>query len=330
MKASNVLSLKRLWLVTTLLLTLSLPSLTSCKSTTTAQSTDLVATTQLVPQAEYPELPPLRPGAIYSPRLENVRRIALEDEANDAIPAGSYQKVTALLTSANIFYQTDPNGNDVACIPMIAAMIDRDATYKSTAEMQHIFDEAYQDGLAFTPKLFDIALANHLYLDGLENAVKAASHIVDKANRRAKSKGSELTQEEIAADLNDLVRYSAIIDKEHYVDATLALISALESNGYEVIEIDNRFLGKDGHEDLTLPYRAIHLGVKDGNRIIEIQVHDHSSQAIRESTHEIYEHMRQLDKQSDEYRRLDQQRLDAWSTYQNPIGIERIQSRFPQ
>lgn len=290
------------------------------------------AATALVVQDEYPELPALRPGAKYSPRLENVRRIAHEDEQSDAIPAGSYDKVVKQLTSKNVLYQTDPNGNDIACIPLIAAMIDRDATYHSTKGMQKVFDEAYKDGLKFTSKLFDIAIANGLYLDGLENAVKAASHIVDKVNRKEQNwrkahPGEEPTAEVIAADLNDLVRYSAITTKDKYVKATLALISSLEQNGYVVEEIDNRFLGKDGKQDLTLPYRAIHLGVRSGERMIEIQVHDHSSQGIRESTHEIYEKMRQLDKNSDEYKRLDKMRQDAWKDYVNPAGIEQIQSK---
>ena len=285
--------------------------------------------TELVVQEDYPELPALRPGAMYSARLENVRRIALEDELNDAIPVGRYQKVVTKLTPKNVLYQTDPNGMDVACIPMIAAMIDNDATRNGSKEFQRLFDEAYKDGMKFTPKLFDIAIANGLYLDGLENAVKAASHIVDKANRkidgyRTKNNKAEASLEDVAASLNDLVRYSAITTKDRYVDATLALIKSLEDSGYEITEVDNRFLGKDGKEDLRATYRAIHLTVKSGQRLIEIQVHDHSSQAIRESTHEIYEEMRQLSPDSDQYKQLDEQRRTAWQNYQNPVGIERI------
>ena len=323
MKARHYL--KHLWLSALVLLTLTQPAVfTSC--TTTKVSTELVT------QNKYPELPPLRAGAVYSARLENVRRIALEDEQTGAIPAGSYREVTSRLTADNVLYQTDPNGKLVASIPLIAAMIDRDAARISTPRMQQVFDEAYADGLKFTAQLFDIAIANHLYLDGLENAVKGASHIVDKANRklgqyRSANDRSDAGTDEVAEGLNDLVRYSAITTKDKYVEATLALISSLEAAGYTVAKVDNRFLGKDGKQDLTLPYRAIHLDVRSGKRQIEIQVHDHSSQSIRESTHELYEKMRQLDPQSDEYKRLDQLRLEAWKPYVNPEGIERIVPR---
>lgn len=316
--------LKHLWLSALVLLTLT-------HATTFTSCTTPKAATELVVQNAYPELPPLRPGAVYSARLENVRRIALEDETTGAIPAGSYREVTSKLTAKNVLYQTDPDGRLVASIPLIAAMIDRDAARISTEAVQQVFDEALADGQKFTEQLFDIALANHLYLDGLENAVKGASHIVDKANRKLaqyrSEHNTEASPDEVAEALNDLVRYSAITTKEHYVEATLALISSLEAAGYTIAKVDNRFLGKDGKQDLTLPYRAIHLDVRSGKRQIEIQVHDHSSQGIRESTHELYEKMRQMDPASDEYKRLDQQRLEAWKPYVNPAGIERIQTR---
>lgn len=314
--------LQRLTLAAALLIAVSQPlAFTSC--------TTQKAGTELVVQAAYPELPAIRQGAVYSPRLENVRRIALEDEKNDAIPAGRYEQVVKHLSQKNVLYQTDPNGADVASIPLIAAMIDRDATYHGSKEFQKVFDQAYKDGLKFTSKLLDIAIENGLYLDGLENAVKGASHIVDKANRklekyRDKSQNADASAEDVAGTLGDLVRYSAITTKDRYVKATQALIASLEKAGYEITEVDNRFLNKDGKVDLTLPYRAIHLTVRSGQRLIEIQVHDHSSQSIRESTHETYERMRQLSPDSEEYKQLDRLRQEAWSSYVTPEGIEQI------
>ena len=290
------------------------------------------AATALVVQSEYPELPPLRPGAKYSSRMENVRRIAFEDEQNGAIPSGSYQRVVSSLTPQNVLYQTDPEGQDVASIPLIAAMIDNDATLHGSKEFQHIFDEAYHDGMEFTPRLMEIISANGLYLFGLENAVKAASHIVDKANRwvstyRRQSDNPEATPEEAAHYLNDLVRYSAETTKENYVEGTLALINSLRENGYEVLVVNNRYLDQDGKENLQASYRSVHVTVKIGERLIEIQIHDHSSQYIRESTHEIYEKMRKLSRDSEEYQRLNEQMLVAWQSYQNPAGIERIKNQ---
>ena len=313
-----------LWLLAALTLAILPPiGLTSCSAQRAGQ--------EAVVQDEYPELPAIKPGARYSSRLENVRRIALEDEANDAIPAGSYKLVTSQLTAKNVLYQTDPEGNLIASIPLLAAMIDRDATYHDTQGMQKAFDDAYRDGLAFTPRLVDIAIANHLYLEGLENAVKGASHIVDKAHRwvnrwREENNRPDATLEEIAAGLYDLVRYTALTDKQSYVPATQALIKSLEENGYEVLKVDNRYLGADGKQDPTKPYRAIHLNVRSGQRLIEIQVHEMESHKIIEETHEIYEKMRQFSTDSEEYKRYDKMRLDAWQKYTNPEGIELIQS----
>lgn len=283
----------------------------------------------LTPQDDYPELPPLQFGASYSPRMESVRRIAAQDEASGAIERGSYAKVVAQLTQKNLLYQQDPEGHQVACIPLLAAMIDRDARRNGSERMQEIFDQAYADGLEVTKRLFGITQANGFYLDGLENAVKAASHINDKARRwlkwwREEYKQPEATVEDVAASFNDLVRYSALCDKARYVEATLALIDDLKANGFEIVQVDNRFLDKEGRQDLNRTYRAVHLTVRSGERLVEIQVHDYSSREIREYTHEIYEKMRQLDEESDEYKRMSQQCVDAWKDYANPEGIERI------
>lgn len=315
--------LKPLWLLSALLVVaVSAPTFTACRATK--------AGIELVRQSAYPELPALKPGAEYSARMETVRRIAQEDEASGVIAAGRYAAVTAQLTDADVLYQVNPDGRTVACIPLLAAMIDNDARLSGGSErMQQIFDQAYSDGQQVTADLFAIAQRNGLYLDGLENAVKAASHITDKARRwltwwREEYGQPEATVEDVAASFNDLVRYSAITDKAHYVEATLQLIASLREHGYVVEQVDNRFLDKDGHQDMTRTYRAVHLTLRSGERLIEIQVHDHSSQAIREYTHKIYEKMRRLDENSDEYRRYAQQCVEAWRDYVNPEGIERI------
>lgn len=293
-------------------------------------TTALLATTlSLAAQDLFPELPKLKEGAIYSQRMESVRRIAAEDEASGAVAPGSYQRVTSLLTERNLLYQTDPEGQVVACIPMIAAMIDGDATRTGSQHMQEIFDAAYKDGMEFTPKLFDIALKHGFYMDGLENAVKAASHITDKANRwlewwRKEYNRPDATVEDVADSFYDLVRYSAITTKEKYVPATKALIQELKAYGYEITNIDNRFLDANGQQDFGKTYRAVHLTIKADERLIEIQVHDYSSQNIRNYTHEIYEKMRRLDENSDEYKQMAQQCIDAWKDYVNPEGIEEI------
>lgn len=310
------------WMVIIVLLAVTMPGVfSSCSTPRTA--------TQLVVQTAYPELPALQPGARYSDRMETVRRIAREDETNGHITMGSYDAVVSTLTPRDVRYQTDPSGQRVACIPLLAARIDGDARREGSPRMQEIFDQALKDGELFTTQFYAIAQQNGLYLDGLENAVKGASHMVEKANRwlawwREEYHQPEATVEDVAASFNDLVRYSVVLTKDHYVEGTKALIKGLQDLGYAVEKTDNRFLGDDGLPSYEKTYRAIHLTVRAGQRLVEIQVHDYSSQAIREYTHEIYEHMRKLDENSEDYKRMAQQCIDAWRDYVNPAGIETI------
>lgn len=319
----NINSFVRQLCMTLLLLTATMQTavFTSCSTTKNA--------VECVIQKEFPELPAIRKDAVYSSRIISVRRIAEEDEARDAIPAGSYKDAVAKLTPKDVLYQTDPEGKTIASIPLLAAMIDCHANYHSSARMQAIFDNAYKDGEYFTTQVLAIAAENDFYLEGLENAVKGASHIVDKAERwltwwREEYKQPEATLEDVADSFNDIVRYSLITTKDRYVDATLALIESLKTHGYTIEMVDNRFLDKNGNQDFGKTYRAIHLTVRCKGRLIEMQVHDYSSQSIREYTHELYEKMRQLDPKSDEYKQLSKMCIDAWKDYVNPQGIERV------
>lgn len=299
----------------------------------TLQSTLLVSCTThrtaITVQNAYPELPTLRKGATYSARLDAVRRIAHDDESSGAIAPGSYDQTVKMLTHDDVLYQTYPTGEVIACIPMLAAKIDHKMSDKSTVRMQGIFDKAYAEGRQITSEMIEIAQANNFYLEGLENAVKAASHVEDKASRwlewwREENDSPEASEEDVAETLYDLVRFSVLTTKENYVKTALQLIKILKERGITITKIDNRFLGRDGQQDFQKTYRAVHLMAKKGEREFEIQLHDISSQSIRDYTHEVYERMRQLDENSDEYKKLAQMCIDAWKDYQNPEGIEQV------
>ena len=115
------------------------------------------------------------------------------------------------------------------------------------------------------------------------------------------------------------------------------MIDSLEKSGYEVVEVDNKFLGKDGKANNDAIYRAVHLSVKDASgRYFELQVHSKESLAVKDLNHKEYEIQRKFEETpknqwTDEMKTRNEElnaiQRERWQkNYKNPAGIETLPS----
>lgn len=283
--------------------------------------------------------PKLKEGAKYTAALDVAEKTALEDEEKGAIPKGSWENVVKNLKDEDVVYQKNEDGETVACIPGLAAMVDK--TAKKSPQMQDIFNRAQEDGSRITKELTNVAQDAGFYLDGLENCTKGASHIEEKAKRKINDQkkvyGEDWTEEDSAENFWDAVRYTAVTNNDNIVEGTKKMIDSLEKAGYEVVEVDNKFLDKDGKANNDAIYRAVHLSVKDASgRYFELQVHSKESLAVKDLNHKEYEKQRKFeetpksdwtDEMKQENERLNAIQRKRWQeNYTNPKGIETLQS----
>lgn len=280
--------------------------------------------------------PATRNNVDYSDDIRRVENEYKQDVADKKIPDGIFDKVVSNLTENDILYQKDSvTGKEFASIPMLAALVDRETGVSD--RMQAVFDGAFEDGKKITNDLVEITGQCGMHLTMLENAVKGASHIVDKAKRPnkiakyAKLHGidqSEVRPEDIAEEFGDLNRYTAITTDANLVSGTKKIIEGLKKKGYEIIEVDNRFLKKGTNEpDLNTDYRAIHIGaLTPGGREVEVQVHTNNTLAIKNKNHGIYEEKRNLPEADPRIEELEEQMIRNWDGYKNPEGIETIRT----
>lgn len=283
--------------------------------------------------------PKLRSGANYSSALDVAEETARKDEENGWIPKGTWDKVVSSLKESDVVYQKNEDGDTIACIPGLAAMVDREI--KGSDTMKDIHRRAIEDGARIQKDLTAVAQDSGFYLDGLENCIKGASHLEDKAKRKLdkfkKDYGDDYTEDDVAENLWDSVRFTAVTNNDNIVDGTKKMIKALTKQGYEVVEVDNKFLNKDGSVNDDAIYRAVHLSVMDKNgRYFELQVHSKESLAVKALNHKEYERQRDFEKiprdQWPQWMRKEDAKLSEiqrkrWkSSYTNPRGIETLQS----
>ena len=252
------------------------------------------------------------------------------------VEPGTWDKTIAKLSDKDIVYQKDSDGNEVACIPGLAAMADN--KIKGSEKMRSIWEKAVADSKQVTTDMLDVAQKSGAYMYGLENCVKGASHFENKV-QRLKNKGHDGTLEEIAErDMNDAVRFTAICDNDNVVSTVKSLCKELKNKGYEIVELENKFLNDDGTVNEDVPYRAVHIGVKSPEgRVMELQVHTPQSQNIKNMNHKEYDIQNDMEKKKpksewgDEewkkYNELNDIMVQRWKdNYTNPPGIETLRS----
>jgi len=297
--------------------------------------------------------PKLRKGAKYTKALSVAQDTALADEGPTKdeetgevfpprLPKGAWENTVKNLKDSDVVYIKDEHGKDIAVIPGLAAKVDNKC--KKSKKMQQIFDEAQKDSEIISKDMISITKEAGMSMDGLENCCKGASHLEDKAKRKFKDvqdqhpEITDLTEEDVAKNLGDAVRFTAITTNDNIAEGTKKLISSLEKKGYKVTEVDNKFKNKDGSMNDDATYRAIHLTVEmPSGRNVEVQVHSAESMAVKNMNHKEYDKQNDMKKKDANWKNdpkkvqkmkeLDDIMIQRWhDNYENPKGIETINS----
>lgn len=160
------------------------------------------------------------------------------------------------------------------------------------AEAQRRAEEIMAAGAAAEPELTalitSIAEGAGGSMTGLEHRLKTVESLARKLHDKAKAKGISI--EDYAARVADAVRYTAIVDDDppgNYAAAIRRTIEMLEAQGIQVEELETHWLPGDS-------YNGVHLvGRHPNGTLFELQFHTTGSIEAKNSTHGIYERIRQ-------------------------------------
>ncbi|MBQ4030607.1 MAG: hypothetical protein II625_02520 [Bacilli bacterium] len=117
-------------------------------------------------------------------------------------------------------------------------------------------------------------------LAGVQHDIKSIDSIQEKI-ARLMQKGYSL--DEAAAEVNDSLRYTFILDSASYGSDVLDRVAFMKSQGYEVLYVNNSW-GNPTYQGLNITFRGA-----DGS-LMEVQFHTQASYSVKEGlNHELYE-----------------------------------------
>ena len=188
----------------------------------------------------------------------------------------------------------------------------------SSKEIQEIYDRNRKNEKIITPVMNDIAKSLGSEMYGLEFSVKTASSVEDKIARKMQL---GLTAKQAIESMGDIVRYTQLCDHNKIAENAVKTIELLTKKGYDVIEVDNKYLEKDSD------YKGLHINVisPEGQKF-ELQIHSDKSIKVKDKIHKLYEDYRKVDTPPKRKKELQKIMKEISSEIPNPKGIESIKN----
>lgn len=157
----------------------------------------------------------------------------------------------------------------------------------SSREAQEAYDKARSCEPQITSDLVGIASKSGTEMYGLDYSVKTAKSVEEKIGRKnedyAKA-GISKTDAQTVREMGDLVRYTQLCEHDKIAETAKSTLSALKEKGYEITEVDNKWMDKGS------TYKGLHIAAKDRNgQTFELQIHSPESMMVKEQNHVQYE-----------------------------------------
>lgn len=158
----------------------------------------------------------------------------------------------------------------------------------ASKEAQELYQKIATQEPEISKDMCEIALDNGGQLYGLAYSCKTGKSMrskIDRKNAKRIDDGKEpLSDAEVVAGLGDIVRYTQLCDHDKIAENTQKTIDKLKEKGYDVVEVDNKWLNPENS------YKGMHIGaVSPGGVTIELQIHSELSMRTKETVHPLYD-----------------------------------------
>lgn len=152
-------------------------------------------------------------------------------------------------------------------------------------------------------------------MKGLEFRIKGRDSLVRKLHDRASSKN--IGGMELANAVQDVLRYTMIFGEEIYAVQTQMALAALVSAGYQEVEVQNYWVGRDDYQGINSNFR-----VPGTNIVMELQFHTDASHRLKEEdVHRLYEQYRTLPSGSGVKKMIFDVMTRFWDHVKTPAGV---------
>lgn len=166
-----------------------------------------------------------------------------------------------------------------------------------------------------TQAMTDITQKAGVSLAGLEFRLKS-EHSLQRKVEKSILDGAGLN--EVLRSTSDIVRYTAILDKDNFVAQYQAVVQELIKNGYKIVIVKNTW--KQGQ-----PYKGINTFVEKDGVVFEMQYHTQESFELKNGElHRLYEIYRAKTTKLEQKSKLGLQMIKLSDKISNPTDVETI------
>ena len=178
-------------------------------------------------------------------------------------------------------------------------------------------EKLYNDFVLKEPKITEeieeIVKKSKGFLTGLENRIKTKESLLRKIE--IETLKEEITEYKALKKIQDILRYTVILNLENFVEDYYSIVSLLSKKNYILIKVENTW--KNGNV-----YKGINTVLEKDDIKIEIQYHTEESYNLKEKIlHKLYEEYRDTNTVKSRKKELQKEMKKISLKIKNPKGI---------
>lgn len=160
--------------------------------------------------------------------------------------------------------------------------------------------------------------SNSAKLTGLDFRIKSEPSLERKIYEYSKPRNA--APKDVSFDINDVLRYTYIVDNDSFAEDYFTIMNSLEEQGYRPVKIKNTL------KDKQAIYRGVNTVISTGNgENFELQFHTEESFDVKQNqNHSLYELFRLSATPESEKEKLVRQMVENSSAIKTPSGVEMI------
>lgn len=222
--------------------------------------------------------------------------------------------------SSNSYHNIEKTPIDISVVKYRSGIINEKDLEEVSKLANDLYDKAAKAEPEITKDIVEIVSKNGSKMYGLDHRLKQPSSIAGKIGSDSIEKKQSLL--DASKNINDLIRYTAILDESEFVSKYFDIDESLASLGYSKIKCKNFFnryaKGESMHKSVQNVYKN-----KDGN-VFEMQFQTVASQAAKELKLPLYEEVRNSNIDISRVKNIEKQMKDLADQVSNPVGVESI------
>lgn len=208
--------------------------------------------------------------------------------------------------------------------PASVALLDKGFSEHVSKDILDAYTRVARVEPEVTHDMIELVSQTKSKLEGIEFDLKSPSSLERKVSKlvdRGSKVGIELSPREQLEGITDILRYTEVTEHDSIVSTVKETISKLQSKGYSIIELDNKFLQENAS------YVGVHILAKTkGGIVFEIQIHSPETLKMKNYNHSMYEQVRRKTVSESKRRVLEKRMKDNVKNLPKPRGIEDIDS----